>query len=56
MSVQRSVDVFAGESLGPIHMDNVRCYGTETQLFNCSFEVNHDCTHSQDVGVICPGI
>ena len=42
-------------SPGPIHMDNVFCVGTESALFDCSFNGfdNHNCRHSEDAGVIC---
>lgn len=39
-----------------IHMDNLNCLGTEAKLANCLFSNwgEHDCTHAEDVGVICP--
>ncbi|XP_034537112.1 neurotrypsin [Notolabrus celidotus] len=50
----RSMAYF-GEGSGPIHMDNVRCSGTETSLSQCAFisEDAQDCRHSEDAGVIC---
>jgi len=36
-------------------MDSVQCTGTETRLSQCSFGGwgEEDCSHSQDVGVVC---
>lgn len=50
----RSMAYF-GEGQGPIHLDNVRCSGTETSLCQCPAEGQdgHDCRHSEDAGVIC---
>ncbi|KAL3972513.1 receptor-type tyrosine-protein phosphatase F [Sarotherodon galilaeus] len=50
----RSMAYF-GEGQGPIHLDNVRCLGTETSLGQCPAEgqEGHDCRHSEDAGVIC---
>lgn len=50
----RSMAYF-GEGQGPIHLDNVRCSGTETSLGQCPAEgqEGHDCRHSEDAGVIC---
>uniref|UniRef100_A0AAQ5ZEB4 Neurotrypsin n=1 Tax=Amphiprion ocellaris TaxID=80972 RepID=A0AAQ5ZEB4_AMPOC len=50
----RSMAYF-GEGRGPIHLDNVRCLGTEMYLGQCLTEGQdgHDCRHSEDAGVIC---
>ncbi|XP_069395150.1 neurotrypsin isoform X1 [Paralichthys olivaceus] len=50
----RSMAYF-GEGQGPIHLDNVRCSGTETSLEQCTAvgQDSHDCRHSEDAGVIC---
>ncbi|KAG7214371.1 hypothetical protein INR49_023082 [Caranx melampygus] len=50
----RSMAYF-GEGQGPIHLDNVRCSGTETALGQCMAvgQDGHDCRHSEDAGVIC---
>ena len=44
-----------GQGSGQIVLDQVSCVGTETSLFNCPANPigNHDCTHSEDVGVTC---
>ena len=48
---------FFGFGFGRIHLDDLRCDGTETSLLNCSHngELNHNCAHSEDAGVICIG-
>lgn len=45
-----------GSGSGPIWMDDVICSATETRLTDCQFNNwnNTDCTHEEDVGVICP--
>ena len=39
----------------PIAMDDVRCMSTESKLSQCPHvnSHNHNCGHSEDVGVIC---
>lgn len=50
------VDGRFGAGTGPIWMDDVICSATETRLSDCQFGNwnNSDCTHQEDVGVICP--
>uniref|UniRef100_A0A8C1VT71 Neurotrypsin n=1 Tax=Cyprinus carpio TaxID=7962 RepID=A0A8C1VT71_CYPCA len=54
VSKARSMAYF-GEGQGPIHLDNVKCVGTEASLGECSAvgPDAHDCRHSEDAGVIC---
>ncbi|CAI8019969.1 Neurotrypsin [Geodia barretti] len=45
---------FYGEGEGPIHMDNVQCLGVESSILECVYDIHTaDCSHSQDVGVLC---
>ncbi|XP_060563145.1 deleted in malignant brain tumors 1 protein-like [Ruditapes philippinarum] len=39
----------------PIHLDNVKCTGTETSLIQCrhSHWGEHNCVHGDDVGISC---
>uniref|UniRef100_UPI00398F48C2 neurotrypsin isoform X2 n=1 Tax=Pristiophorus japonicus TaxID=55135 RepID=UPI00398F48C2 len=50
----RSLAYF-GDGVGPIHMDNVKCTGTEKTLEDCIKQDigTHNCRHSEDAGVIC---
>ena len=44
-----------GEGNGFIHMKDVTCTGTETDIGICKFTgwTVHDCTHSEDIGIDC---
>ena len=46
-----------GQGIGPIYLDEVTCIGNETRLAECEHQgvSSHDCYHSSDAGVICPG-
>ena len=43
------------QGAGSIWLDNVQCLGTESRLFDCpNVGIGiHDCTHIEDVGVMC---
>ena len=44
-----------GQGTGPILLDQVRCTGNETSLFDCPQNAigQHDCSHFEDAGVTC---
>ncbi|XP_026181107.1 galectin-3-binding protein A [Mastacembelus armatus] len=44
-----------GQATGPIWLDDINCKGTENHLLTCSHKGwgITDCTHKEDVGVIC---
>ena len=43
-----------GEGTGDIRADSVRCGGWEEEFSLCYRDrLGHDCTHSEDAGVIC---
>ena len=46
-----------GTGAGPIHLDDVACSGSESNLTDCSYSLTVTCTngHSQDAGVRCQG-
>lgn len=46
-----------GSGTGMIWMDNVNCIGNESSLGDCQHPGfgNHNCLHTEDVGIICEG-
>ena len=50
-----SGSAYFGQGAGPIHLDNVKCVGTENRIEDCPHRIwgQHDCDHSEDAGVIC---
>ena len=42
----------------PIYLDDVNCYGWESNILACPHLQlsEHNCSHHQDVGVICSGL
>ena len=47
-------NAFYGQGSGLIHLDDVACTGTETNVLQCRYDsVTSDCGHSEDAGVQC---
>ena len=44
-----------GSGTGPILLDGVDCRGNETRLQDCWLGIigDHNCDHTEDVGVVC---
>ncbi|KAM4708323.1 lysyl oxidase homolog 3 isoform 2-T2 [Discoglossus pictus] len=44
-----------GQGMGPIHMNEVKCTGNETSLWDCQYKniTEEDCKHTEDAGVRC---
>ena len=42
-----------GEGTGPIHLNDVQCFGFEAVLVLCQNEDLYSCEHSEDAGVRC---
>ena len=47
-----------GQGSGNIWLDDLRCSGTESSIFNCSHDgigvYGYNCGHDDDIGVECP--
>ena len=43
----------AERGVDEIVLDEVTCAGTEKSLFDCKYQTNHNCAHSEDVAVDC---
>ncbi|XP_067414950.1 lysyl oxidase homolog 3 isoform X2 [Emydura macquarii macquarii] len=44
-----------GQGMGPIHMNEVQCAGSEKSLWSCPYKniTEEDCKHAEDAGVRC---
>ncbi len=47
------MDSSFGPGVGPIFLDGLNCYGTETRLVECPSNYNYGIGHYADVGVRC---
>ncbi|XP_063448102.1 putative DMBT1-like protein [Mytilus trossulus] len=49
------IEAFFGEGYGSIVLDDLKCIGTETDIFDCQSGglFQHNCQHSEDAGVVC---
>ena len=54
-SYRSYVESVYGPTTGAIVMDDVSCRGYENTLQACSYRVDHNCDHSEDVGLNCGG-
>lgn len=56
-AVEDKIPGFCGRSKGQIWLDEVRCSGNESYLWNCPSAPwgRHDCSHKEDVTVKCSG-
>lgn len=42
-----------GGGTGEIWMDKVDCLQNERKILDCAHNTEHNCDHSEDVGVVC---
>ena len=52
-SLGRSLGVGRPPGTGPIWLDDLQCTGEETRLDQCPHTSPHDCSHDEDVWVLC---
>ena len=44
---------YFGQGNDSILLNDVGCVGNEKKLLDCQYTSNHNCSHLQDVGVVC---
>ena len=44
-----------GPGSGPILLSDLSCIGNESSIAECGHRSTHNCSHSEDVGVVCEG-
>ena len=44
-----------GPGSGPILLSDLSCIGNESNIAECGHHSTHNCSHSEDVGVVCEG-
>ena len=56
--IGRSAGNRYGAGNGTIWLDELQCNGRETSIAECSLRnwTSHNCRHSEDVSVLCPGV
>ena len=47
------VEASFGAGTGRIYLDEVSCLGDEDNVLDCNYTADHDCSHSEDAGVLC---
>jgi len=54
------INAYFGQGIGIVHLISIQCTGTELQLLSCTYHTSSRaisyCRHSDDAGVICPGM